>query len=1091
MTPILLASLSPSNPRFSWESHPLENTENSTVNLSLGVLADVSPRLPTSPGLIPPQVDLDCDGVAVHATDEDYERAEELMQKYRDGETQNTRNGDFTYKEATAVLAQIAQGELPNATLGLVQALLEYDADVCFERRRSRNILKLIANKNQEDIRSTLFEDATRNCSSDILRLLAEEADEEALEAALPIAITQDDPEKILILLAQGADASLLCDQFLSAIDRGSDATISALMRRTTGACQTCRDKGLIRAASLGHTKQVQILLKGGANATFDQAAAFQEATRSNRDDIIRIFVSCEEIKQCTPLLDLAVGASYKAKKYQTLEMCLKLGAKGPVTNATLVSAIDSRSYTLADTLIKYGASTEHEAGAAVVSAFMSGQPKVLQMVLNGNPPISSMAAAISHVSDLRDIETAYKMVKLLVSAGIRGDVISEALIQILDRESMAGDQRIRFNLVDLLLKTGQANVNFRRGHCLVLAVIEGWVDILKLLLNHQPSVESRAVALEFAIELPDADLRQQMISMIFDVGVKYPGVTRHLATAIVKLAAKSFRLSVLEAFANHQLSSTVVLDAFSAMISGGEQWLAPRGLEVVQFLLNQGASGPSIDKAFCQAARLMNRDAFELLSTSINTTTPGEALRGIVDHSQEWYSPDGCNLWVVHSLLELGAEGDSVNLAFLSASTAFAQGLASETVLDTLLFVGGADVNFHQGEVLEVAIKAGSVPLLEKVILYHPSREHMARTFSDIIISPLAENLILALLDVLVRGCTSENMPDFKVAPPGRPPPIADCLAIHPKYAALLKRLIGLGCNLEAELYAKIYDDVGFEPVTVLIWALCPLEGNQLVSAATLRVLINAKANVRSTAAFSRTTPLILAARNSRADIVKALIKANADTYVRDCYGRSALFYASRGGDLTTVHELLKAKFKPNDGSLHEAARNLYSDIVAALIKAGHDPNFRSSLLEHEGRTPLQELAYKCDGVRDITEIEVTIAALERGKADALERWRGKNALFLALDHPEPHTITQAMLDIIMWRNINHHNNIIEINQKTGVKYCMSPTMYLVKGSSQATLRRNSQLLHLLRLKNCVDRYYAQQGAEQPPDAVGWPDAI
>jgi ankyrin repeat protein len=115
--------------------------------------------------------------------------------------------------------------------------------------------------------------------------------------------------------------------------------------------------------------------------------------------------------------------------------------------------------------------------------------------------------------------------------------------------------------------------------------------------------------------------------------------------------------------------------------------------------------------------------------------------------------------------------------------------------------------------------------------------------------------------------------------------------------------------------------------------------------------------ANVNFTAPSSLTIPLILAAKNGHGDIVKKLLDAKADPRAHDRFEKAALFYASRIGDVDTVKILLKNEPRLNDGSLHEAARNLHRDCVAALIKAKFDPNFRSAREEYCGRNPLQEL--------------------------------------------------------------------------------------------------------------------------------------
>ncbi len=90
----------------------------------------------------------------------------------------------------------------------------------------------------------------------------------------------------------------------------------------------------------------------------------------------------------------------------------------------------------------------------------------------------------------------------------------------------------------------------------------------------------------------------------------------------------------------------------------------------------------------------------------------------------------------------------------------------------------------------------------------------------------------------------------------------------------------------------------------------------------------------------------------------MKKLLEAKADSRSHDRFDKAALFYASQVGDSDAVKALLKTEFRLNDGSLHEAARNLHRDCVAALIKAKYDPNFRSSREEYGGRNALQEMA-------------------------------------------------------------------------------------------------------------------------------------
>jgi hypothetical protein len=224
----------------------------------------------------------------------------------------------------------------------------------------------------------------------------------------------------------------------------------------------------------------------------------------------------------------------------------------------------------------------------------------------------------------------------------------------------------------------------------------------------------------------------------------------------------------------------------------------------------------------------------------------------------------------------------------------------------------------------------------------------------------------------------------------------------------------------------------------------------------------------------------------------VAKLLKHKAKSSAKDMFDRSALFYASRSGDLESVNALIKAKSPLNDGSIQEAAKELHSDVVAALVKGKHHPDFPSSKEQHEGRTALQELCLTCDSTKGSTKIEETIQALVGGKANPLEKSRNKNALFLALDNPNPVPVTKALLNCAMWEHMASDKNVyIEVDPETGTKYYFSPTMYVSRGFSQGPESENDQLLKLLVDKRGTDRFYAEEGAEQPPDACGMPQAI
>jgi hypothetical protein len=213
-----------------------------------------------------------------------------------------------------------------------------------------------------------------------------------------------------------------------------------------------------------------------------------------------------------------------------------------------------------------------------------------------------------------------------------------------------------------------------------------------------------------------------------------------------------------------------------------------------------------------------------------------------MIEHSPDWHSPDDRNLWVVQLLIERGASGKPVNIAFLKALDAFTSKHASRNLLDTLLDDGAADVNFRLGEALKIAIRGGDAGLLEELASRGASRETITHAFSEVILARLEEGKLLELIKVLVDR-EPATRPDFKKPPPNWYP-IFDCLAAHPESVKLLNRLIELGCDVEAEIPTKLYDTTGVEPATALLWALSQPEssGTQRPYSVTITALIDAK---------------------------------------------------------------------------------------------------------------------------------------------------------------------------------------------------------------------------------------------------------
>ncbi|KAF4619086.1 hypothetical protein G7Y89_g14761 [Cudoniella acicularis] len=1098
-----------------------------------------------------------------YITDADTQHVITLLTQQRavDGKSKKSKKevDVFSYKEVNAVLNSAVSNRNSPASPGLVQALLKHGADVSVARRKSTNFFKKIIKRDQEDRRSDVLAQATQNCQLEVVWILTKQADDFAKTEALPFAIQQNDTAKARVLLDAGADAATFHTEFLSAIEKnGADDMVETLI--------LANEKG----------------------PYFDNGAALQKAIEAGREDLANAIATCEN-KPSPKSFDIAVALAYAKlahdpeKQHRMIETCIQGGARGSNTDEILHQTAKFGQTALTDLLLASGASVDHQEGAALRHAITSEQPALLTTLLRGKPSPSTLATIIPATMTLSNPAVTYESIDHLLSAGLQGNSVAETLITIVNRSSGTTSDSEDLRLIQLLLEKGEADINFDGGKSIRLAATAGNTALLKLLLPHNPSVESLNAAFPLAMQLQDAAWRLEVVTMILQAGatgkviddallesastgkdgVKLTSVLlsrssvdyengkalcnaiksrsleqikalmeggpsgstlnagwveadalqddefqyqafqvlldagadqtlknsslitaatrgqrgipvcrlllQHQASpdysngASIVGAAKGLHLDTLHLLAGAVTTPSVFTVAFDAF-TDGDEWLAPKWLEIVHFLLENGALGQEVDAAFCKAARLFDADAVELLVNSVNTEVLGLALVTATQAGKDWLSID--NLWLVHSLLEWGAAGECVNIIFLEALDAYARGFTSEDLVDTFLHVGaGADVNFQNGEALQIAAKFGNGALIEKLAACRATRETLTLAFSVAIISGHEEKQLNSVIDAFMRN--EGTKPDFTSVPDGFQPLLFACLLAYPQSAALVKRLMKLGCSLESQIEHYPYDDEEFEAenVTVLAWAISQPENR--IASASIDALIDGKADVSFTTKVSRVTPLILAAKYSRIDVVKKLIKHKAKTTAKDIFDRSALFYASRIGDVESVEAL-------------------------ALVKAKHHPDFPSSKEQHEGRTALQELCLMCDGAKGSTRIEETIQALVDGKASPLEQSRRKNALFLALDNANPLPATRALLDGLMWKHMTSEENVyVEVDPETGTKYFFSPTTYVARGFSQGPVGDNERLLRLLEDKRGVDRYYAEEGAEQPPDAVGQPQAI
>lgn len=799
--------------------------------------------------------------------------------------------------------------------------------------------------------------------------------------------------------------------------------------------------------------------------------------------------------------------------------------------------------YGFADLFLSQGAAdVNFRGGELLVLAATHSLNDVLQLLVGYRPSQASVNKCILPAMRVMDSVRRKILVGLLLQAGAQGATVDIALAM------SAGMGKEHVDLTTLLLQ--HSSVNTQKESPLVSAISSGCIEQIRLVAESATLSSSTVADAWTKIKiLNDEGLQLEVYKLLLkngdsvqrslcDEALTSAARLGHRGQALCELmlqhgaspdrlnglavvsAAKSLSLDTLKLLSAYAKSSETYTTALGALTGQGPGWLTQEGQEVACFLLERGASGQPVESALCQAASHHNLDAAQFLRAGVGPVALGQALMHATMFASDpakWPSDDDV-LWLVTDLLEAGASSEFVNLVLLDT---IKTGQATADSLETLMMVGDgrADVNFQGGEALRMLVRQGNPKLLNHMlecasqVSASVSQETMTQAFAEAITTDFLkdEKVILEIIDVLVQPRKNTPQPDFKAHLPsyGNRAPLFACIYAHPNFPKLVRKLVSLGCDLKVETLLPLYDDenVEAEPANLLTWALCLTDEN-LIASGTIRELIEARVDVNFTSRISLATPLILAAKYHRGDIAKALIAKKADVSKQDHFDRSALFYASRVGNLDAVKALVKAGSSVDDGSLHEAARNLHDEVVRVLLKAGHHTNYGSSHKCHEGREALQEVAFKAQPSQSqVPALKKVIQALtvtgrkgEPNKSSVLRergRLHEKNALFLALDNPFDGclVVCRALLDM-MWNFVDEPTNVYALKvhdpatDRVTLLY-VSPTMYLHYGLFQAQEEHRVGLLELLSRMRCQDRYYAELGAEQPLDAVGLPDDI
>ncbi|RYO75600.1 hypothetical protein DL766_009698 [Monosporascus sp. MC13-8B] len=802
------------------------------------------------------------------------------------------------------------------------------------------------------------------------------------------------------------------------------------------------------------HTDDIPLLDTLLSHADTKDGQVLTEAITKERQDIVELILQKKRfpVDALNDGFSRAVKWTNRTQRSLCCSRLLEAGAAGDVVSNALLTAAADGDLEFGKMLVQNGANAEHKGGQAVVEACRSGAADVLKMLLAGDKKVGqqTLQRGFQAATEVGDLEKRAKIFKLLLQMGVAGEVVDAQLVSAV-RFGGSGE-----DLLKLLLEYG-ASPDYNAGEAVDKATRSAFLGSLEMLLGivdvggcqRKPSHSTLARAIDACWDLI-RDTRFTVMEWVFEAGKPVPDALHSALNRVMKEEEPEERL--------------------------------------IRLLV---ANGASLVENGCQtlidATRTLQPSAFaRLLESNVTATDASVIFEGAFGAQDIGTLLSERGHEIAKCLLEKGASGNGLNQALITVLNPkrVSTGDIANRFLE-LLVRYGADVNHNHGEALQSAASQGRADLLGILLEEKPSVEALTLAFPRIFDANVSEDELHELITLFTDHKDGQHQVDVMFVYPGSAPIVFRALSEFPRSTKILQALLDVGFYHEQMTTYRVMPEVEEdEPVTLLLWAL--LQSQKKISSAVINLLIEKGAKVDFETRVSRVTPLMVAIQNRRQDLVKSLLLAGAQVDVQDATGRSPLSMAAAiGGELGVVmmSNLLAAGASRNDGSLHNAARELNLQAMQVLVEYNHDPDFPSPL--HEGRSALGELCLHAAGVGEITamrekQMEKAINFLIQSGSDISLQSNGKSVLLLALESADPLATTKVLLRTHMWKFVNKPFNLY-----TDGKFTYSPTVYVERVLPASD--HKPELQALLRHNRCADVYYANSGP-QPDGAKGLP---
>lgn len=380
--------------------------------------------------------------------------------------------------------------------------------------QRQNRLVQLLVDYSQFDINTTpdAFGAAIMNADLPLFRILLTMVEDPQVLASL-LLLLQTPPTREAVPL--------------------TTRTVMTVAIVNLGPTQEALTQGLCSASEHQEIEIVRCLVQAGASVDFQSGRILVVAIKLQSMELLTILLQGVPSPDTLSVAMSSLSDVPVSLKLRMTKALLNSGADGEELDRALHNAVEhcdksSESYQLIKSLLQAGAKVDIGVRGCLVLAVEAADMPAFELLQEKIPSGSNPEIAFSTSSKLENLDARYQIMNRLLAVGARGPSITKALIDVLERIP----REKRFSR--LLVRKGDPNINLFEGRAVSLAVMHHDIELLRMLMEHQPTTDTLNNALPTAMVSEEGPTRLEICRILLQAGAKGDKLDDALVRAVI-----------------------------------------------------------------------------------------------------------------------------------------------------------------------------------------------------------------------------------------------------------------------------------------------------------------------------------------------------------------------------------------------------------------------------------------------------------------------------------------------------------------------------------------------------------------------------